>query len=525
MTTKKSFVRTALVAAISSALILPVFSVASPVSAKKAPPKPAISKTLSSTFLVNGKAPVLGLTVSGFENKTVLVSIGVTASREGNFFGGNGQQIPPAAYLFSDPTSSPAKDVTWGFQSDPRTQQTTNDGLGLSTLQFHGTQTQVNALLKSHLFVNANLATQSVSVTAMATEYKEGVIYSPVTGHFYKFVQPMREKVVVNSVGAAAEMEVDDKFTWSKAKAAAEASSEYGVSGYLATITSSAENVFVTTRITPDGKNFARNVWLGAAVTDTNYEWKWAAGPDAGVAFYKGCETWNPARRTGTELGFAAFSAAEPNNWASSSDKCSTTTITEGCLLTNNKDESSLGGWNDYGCDLTRTQDKVGGYVVEYGDKTVGGNFTGVYTSTSTLNRAVPSTRINLLQTLAVQFGKIKSAIKPAGKKKASTFTFKLRVLEPGLYSISVFSKAKGGYEGLRIREGSTVNGVPLDGKQFRLKKSSLLPNFKINLRSGKSGTGKPEFRLYKWTEVSKGAYTFVRQDIPSNWNIALKAS
>ena len=51
---------------------------------------------------------------------------------------------------------------------------------------------------------------------------------------------------------------VNETVTWTAAKAAAEASTLYGLTGYLVTITSAAENTFVSSKI-------SANAWMGAS--------------------------------------------------------------------------------------------------------------------------------------------------------------------------------------------------------------------------------------------------------------------
>jgi hypothetical protein len=509
MTTKKSFLRKALVAVVSGALVAPVFSLASPVSAAT----PSIQKPWSSTFLVGGSAPVNGLYTKGWGAKKVLVAVGAVATGSAS----------AKAYLRVDNFNFTNSDYGWGYKSDLETQKASNNGAGLETLQFYGTEPMVNAIL-ARLTVTTTAGTTGVEIKTMATEYKEGLIYFPKDEHFYKFVKPLKADGTLN-----------DKLKWSEAKAAAEASTELGLTGYLATIASADENEFVTSRISPDGRNPARNVWLGATVTDTNYDWKWSAGPDKDISFYKGCES-STTTRTGTSSTYHAFSAGEPNNYFDQNTKCGTTAITEGCLLTNNKETSKLGEWNDFPCDLAGNYPKSEGYVIEYGNKAVGGAFVGVYTLSSKLTRAVPAAKPTFLQTIARQIGKFQNKVNSATKIvknkktinfKSITSSFKLKVIEKGNYEIyvKVRTKMPSGYliSGVTLRDGSTVNGVPIKQNRFTIKKNSLTTNFKLNLRSGKSGVGTPVIYLYKVTKNPDGTTSVKRQDIPSNWKIALK--
>ena len=98
-------------------------------------------------------------------------------------------------------------------------------------------------------------------------------------GHFYEFIS------------------IDE--TWTAARTAAQASSHLGQQGYLATITSAAEQTFVL--------GLANDGWLGGTDQTVEGEWRWADGPEAGNLFWTG----GPG---GTPSGFASWNGGEPNN-------------------------------------------------------------------------------------------------------------------------------------------------------------------------------------------------------------------
>ena len=514
MTTKKSFLRKALAAAVFGALVLPVSSLASPASAAT----PTIEKPWSTTFLVGGSAPVKGLSIKGWGDKTVLVAVGAIATGSAS----------AKAYLRVDNFDIlTTQSAGWEYKSDVATQKASNNGAGLETLQFYGPEAIVNQML-ARLVVTTTAGTTGVEIKTMTTEYKKGLLYYMRTEHFYQLVIPIRESVQANGVGAAAQI-VDTSFTWAQAKAAAEASTERGQKGYLATITSVEENEYVTSRISPDGVGAARNIWLGGTTTDTNYEWKWVGGPEKDISFYKGCEP-STSTRTGTSATYHAFTDGEPNNWASNSDMCNTTTLTESCLLTNNVRATKLGEWNDMPCNNGNSQ----GYVIEYGDKTIGGDFKGVVTSSSKLTRAVPPAKPALVQSLARQIGKFKTSVLSFGKKKRAKSEVKLQVLEKGDYLIRVLNcgtKFSWKCSGLRLRDGSAINGQKLNLNprdtsalgSFTLKKDARSVTFTLVTYSGKTYVDKPVVVLYRVIKNTDGTKFYLRQDIPSNWRLALK--
>ncbi|HET6787179.1 MAG TPA: PEP-CTERM sorting domain-containing protein [Aquabacterium sp.] len=123
---------------------------------------------------------------------------------------------------------------------------------------------------------------------------------------------------------------IDTNLTWDDAFAAANASTFMGMSGYLATVTSEAENTFVSISVANGSLAWLGGSDAGAAVN----EWTWRNGPEAGQAFT-----------------YANWLAGEPNNCCGGEDYVHTNFI-------------SLAGWNDHGGPGNAGQ--ANGYLVEY---------------------------------------------------------------------------------------------------------------------------------------------------------------
>src|SRR5690606_29984147 len=102
------------------------------------------------------------------------------------------------------------------------------------------------------------------------------------TNHFYEF-----RSTLVN---------------WAQARALAGTFVKNGMRGYLATITSAAENEFVRTRLKGDG-------WIGASDLAFEGQWRWVTGPEGleeagkGRYFVTQNKIGNCTGNTGTTVG------------------------------------------------------------------------------------------------------------------------------------------------------------------------------------------------------------------------------
>lgn len=71
--------------------------------------------------------------------------------------------------------------------------------------------------------------------------------------------------------------------TWQESKVLAEARSYNGMKGYLATITSAAENEIIRQKMQQG--NFSLVAWLGGSDAGQEGVWRWVTGPEAGMQF------------------------------------------------------------------------------------------------------------------------------------------------------------------------------------------------------------------------------------------------
>nr|WP_294775890.1 T9SS type B sorting domain-containing protein [uncultured Flavobacterium sp.] len=172
--------------------------------------------------------------------------------------------------------------------------------------------------------------------------------YLPSNGHYYLYIP---------NIG----------ITWSAAKAAAQASTYYGLQGYLATITSAEEAQIAGEQTTGAG-------WIGGSDEETEGIWKWMTGPETGTVFWNG-------NFTGFTTNYAFWNNGEPNN---SGDEDYAHITAQGVGIP--------GSWND----LSNTGATSGsyqpkGYIVEYGGSP-GDPILSISTSTTLMIATITNT-------------------------------------------------------------------------------------------------------------------------------------
>ena len=246
-----------------------------------------------------------------------------------------------------------------GYSSDSSSVPSTCTGSSLTEIGFRGTQDNINDALATLSFKGDGAAgspTITVAVTPAGTNYFSG------NGHYYKLVT--------------------GNINWTDAKTAAEASTYEGLTGYLVTITSEAENNFIKNKL-------ATNTWIGGSDNSTHTSnthaqtegtWEWVSGPDNGKTFFCQVEIGIKAEdahedcEVASGYSFENWKSAEPN------DHNSATIGEEDCAHMYGTG-GSKGQWNDLHC----TNVEVGAYVIEYGG-TAGESATVSGQTTLTIN-------------------------------------------------------------------------------------------------------------------------------------------
>ncbi len=214
-----------------------------------------------------------------------------------------------------------------------------------STISFTGTRNNVNAALATLHYAGTSAGADTLTVSLADSN----TIYNATTGHVYQYVP--------------------NSMSWFDARDAAAASNYEGIPGYLATITSAAENNFIKDRLNGDA-------WLGGS-DDSIYagegHWDWVTGPEANTNIYNGEGSAGAGGGTTVNGQYTNWAAGEPNN-ADGDENCMETYISDG-------------SWNDLPCSAM-----VNGYVVEYGGPSANPS-------------AIPSIDVSITTTAAVFAG------------------------------------------------------------------------------------------------------------------------
>ena len=218
-----------------------------------------------------------------------------------------------------------------------RSTATLPSGVSVSTfntttgiLVFNGTTTAANweTVLRG---VEFKSTTSTCYALQRRVTFVAGIVfYNPLTEHFYEYVS--------------------GNTTWTNSKTSAENRSYFGRAGYLATMTSEAENNFVWKLMANDGwfgasdevsqVNGAKGTTAYASQAAVEQKWHWITGPEKGTQFSNGS--------TATTGQYAKWAGGEPNNSGGEH---------YGQFYSGN-----AGSWND----LPNTN--LPGYICEYGD-------------------------------------------------------------------------------------------------------------------------------------------------------------
>jgi len=200
----------------------------------------------------------------------------------------------------------------------------------LSTGGNNISQSNVQTALRSVTYTPKVDNSQNVTIKKIRYVVKETGSFcgncAQTTPHYYEFVS--------------------GSISWTSARTSALARRYYGLSGYLVTVTSSAENTFLLTKL-PSGVSG----WLGGTDQTIENSWIWADGPEAGQSFCGSTSLQGASANgcSGKDFSYANWNGGEPNDSGGNEDYLQM--------------YSDSGTWND----LPNTHAIIGGYFIEYG--------------------------------------------------------------------------------------------------------------------------------------------------------------
>jgi T1SS-143 domain-containing protein len=251
---------------------------------------------------------------------------------------------------------------------------TTGNGIADATMTFSGSQSAINAALNGLTYtpgsnyvgsdtlqITSNdgqlSPSSSVAINVQLVDHAPVAVNDTYTGSTTSGT-PSGTGWTLDSANGHYYEVVGGNVSWAQANAAAIAAG-----GYLATITSAAENAFI---LNLNGLTAqSQNLWLGGSDAATEGTWKWVTGPEAGTTFFNGDPSGLDQFQGSAVPGqYTNFGVGEPNNgvgWDSGENYLE--------MLT----PFGNGIWND-GTGLAATdgsQADFVGYVMEYGGQVV----------------------------------------------------------------------------------------------------------------------------------------------------------
>ncbi len=224
--------------------------------------------------------------------------------------------LPGITVSGSDPTIPMTITIDDGYlYMDDVTGLDFTSDLRASALSFSGTVSEINNALTTLKYRSINAGAKTLTATIVGA----GVVFFPENGHLYE---------VVNN---------GSSLSWDDSVPLATARTMNGATGYLATVTTQAENDYLVGRLSGDG-------WFGASDSGIEGDWKWVSGPETGTSFWAGLGDGAPV-----DSLFSNWASGEPNDYDAGED----------CA----QFYSSGSGWNDLPCNGPY----LDYYIVEYG--------------------------------------------------------------------------------------------------------------------------------------------------------------
>lgn len=230
-----------------------------------------------------------------------------------------------------------------------------------------GLSGSIGAIAWSYSDTTGTLTFSGEATEAAYEAALQQVVYTNTSGSGTKSVQIAVSKFGLDAARTAYYEYVNENISWQAARTAAAGKTFLGATGFLATITSAAEQSFVNGLL-------SGNAWLGATDETVEGEWRWVTGPEAGTLFWQG-------NFTGSAVGgnYTNWLAGEPNNAGEGNGDDYMLGLSNNLLpgnVGNWYDEVPTGGIGGFGAN---------GYLVDYGT-----GFVNISTLNLTINAAGP---------------------------------------------------------------------------------------------------------------------------------------
>ncbi|MEN8898698.1 MAG: putative Ig domain-containing protein, partial [Nonlabens sp.] len=287
---------------------------------------PIVGQVGTTTVTITASDPSGGVSTSTFDvNVNTVATITATSGTTSSLNSGFGYVVDSGITIVQDQSISELRVSITNLQTGDNlaiddalpagVTSSFNATTGVLSISGSMTDAQAQSILQAVKF-----STTSTNLSSRDIEFSLGSAQpSDDNGHFYEFVAA-------------------SGITWQDARTAASNRSLYGLPGYLATVTSQAENDFIFAKLVGQG-------WIGASDAATEDQWLWVTGPEAGTQFWQG-------EANGSAVG------GEYNNWSTNEPNDS-----RGEDYAHFKTD---GTWNDFAFDNS----SIDGYVVEYGGLT-----------------------------------------------------------------------------------------------------------------------------------------------------------
>ena len=275
---------------------------------------------------------------------------------DANANGANDDLVLDASLTLLDPDTAQTRTgakvlINSGFQSaedrlfvlNPTTVTTTNGTPTAGTVVISGATITFNYDVSTGvLALSSSAVSLSIYEEALRRVTYRNISDTPTAG--VREVEMLADNMFVRRDGNGLphfyEYVSDSTISWTSAKTAAENRYYAGMQGYLATITSAAENEFLKTRM-------PSNAWIGASDAASEGTWKWVTGPEAGQTFWSGSSSGSAVNGA-----YANWQSSQPNNTNGGQDY--------GEILPTD------GEWND-----RSNTEYPDGYLVEYSSTNV----------------------------------------------------------------------------------------------------------------------------------------------------------